>query len=99
MSWILAMIAGVGKVVSTHKLLVVLLLASGGANFFYTSKDSWAWYNERNAAKYMSRLGVGPSTSMTRSVYLRDIAEAFANPNETSIELALPTDGNSENRW
>jgi hypothetical protein len=99
MSWILAMIAGVGKVVSAHKLLVVMLLASGGANFFYTSKDSWAWYNERNAAKYMSRLGVGPSTSMTRSVYLRDIAEAFANPNETSIELTLPTDGISENRW
>ncbi|KAG9200674.1 SNF1-interacting protein [Epicoccum nigrum] len=98
MSWILAMIAGVGKVVSAHKLLVVMLLASGGANFFYTSKDSWAWYNERNAAKYMSRLGVGPSTSMTRSVYLRDIAEAFANPNETSIELTLPTDGISENR-
>ncbi|KAF3002962.1 SNF1-interacting protein [Curvularia kusanoi] len=98
MSWVLAIIAGVGKVVSTHKLLVVLLLVSGGANFFYTSKDSWAWWNERNAARYMSRLGVGPSTSMTRSVYLRDIAEAFANPNETSIELALPTAGISENR-
>lgn len=99
MSWILAIFAGIGNVVSAHKLLVVLLLVSGGANFFYTSKDTWGWWNERNAARYMSRLGVGPSTSMTRSVYLRDIAEAFANPNDTSIQLALPTDGIIDNRW
>lgn len=99
MSWVLAIFAGIGNVVSAHKLLVALLLVSGGANFFYTSKDSWAWWNERNAASYMSRLGVGPSTSMTRLVYLRDIAEAFANPNDTNIELALPTAGISDNRW
>lgn len=99
MSWILTIIAGIGNVVSAHKLLVVLLLVSGGTNMFYTSKDSWAWWNERNAAKYMSRLGVGPSTSMTRSVYLKDIAEAFANHNDTSIELALPTDSMQDNRW
>lgn len=99
MSWILAIFAGVGKLVSAHKLLVALLLVSGGANFFYTTKDSWAWWTERNAASYMSRLGVKPSISMTRSVYLRDIAEAFANPNETSLDLALPTDSISDNKW
>jgi hypothetical protein len=99
MSWVLAIFAGIGNVVSAHKLLVALLLVSGGANFFYTSKDSWSWWSERNAAIYMSRLGVGPSTSMTRSVYLRDIAEAFANPNDTGIELALPTGSIADNKW
>ncbi|KAH6642767.1 hypothetical protein C7974DRAFT_351668 [Boeremia exigua] len=98
MSWVLATFTGIGNVVSAHKLLVVLLLASGGANFFLTSKDSWSWWSERNAARYMSRLGVGPSTSMSRSVYLRDIAQAFANSNDTSIELALPTDSIVDNR-
>ncbi|KAJ4340329.1 SNF1-interacting protein [Didymella glomerata] len=98
MSWVLAIFAGIGNVVSAHKLLVALLLVSGGANFFYTSKDSWSWWSERNAAIYMSRLGVGPSTSMTRSVYLRDIAEAFANPNDTGIELALPTGSIADNK-
>ena len=53
MSWVLAIFDGIGNVVSAHKLLVALLLVSGGANFFYTSKDSWAWWNERNAASYM----------------------------------------------
>lgn len=99
MSWVLAIFAGIGNVVSAHKLLVVLLLVSGGANMFYTSKDSWTWWNERNAASYMSRLGVGPSTSLTRAVYIRDIAEAFANSNDTSIALALPTDSILDNRW
>jgi hypothetical protein len=98
MSWILAVFAGLGKVVSTHKLLVMLLLASGGANMFYTSKDSWTWWNERNAANYMARLGVGPSTSMSRSIYLRDIEEEFLNPNITHIELANPL-GSASNKW
>ncbi|KAI1543827.1 hypothetical protein PtrCC142_003875 [Pyrenophora tritici-repentis] len=89
MSWILAIVAGLGKVISAHSLLFGLLLVSGGANFFYTSRDSWSWWNERNAANYLSRLGVGPSTTMTRSIYIRDIEESFLNTN-TSIGLSVP---------
>jgi hypothetical protein len=98
MSWILAVFAGLGKVISAHKLLVILLIASGGANFFYTSRDSWQWWHERNAAKFMSRLGVGPSTVMSRSVYIRDLEESFAHANETSIVLHLPADA-ATNKW
>ncbi|KAL1601476.1 SNF1-interacting protein [Paraconiothyrium brasiliense] len=94
MSWILAVFAGLGKVVSAHKLLVILLLVSGGANFFHTSRDSWQWWNERNAANFMSRLGVGPTTVMSRSVYLRDLEESFAT-NETAMALQLPADAAS----
>lgn len=98
MSWILAAIAGLGKVVSAHKLLVVLLIISGGANFLHTSRDSWQWWHERNAANYMSRLGVGPSTVMSRSVYLRDLEESFASSNDTDITIHLPADA-SANKW
>lgn len=98
MSWILAVFAGLGKVISAHKLLVILLIISGGANFFYTSRDSWQWWHERNAAKFMSRLGVGPSTVMSRSVYIRDLEESFAHANETSIVLHLPADA-ATNKW
>jgi hypothetical protein len=99
MSWILAVFAGLGNVLSAHKLLVVLLVLSGGANFFYTSKEGWASWNERAAAKYMSRLGVRPSISMTRSIYLSDIEQSFLNPNETSIEVSVPPGSNANNRW
>ncbi|KAF1829557.1 hypothetical protein BDW02DRAFT_573843 [Decorospora gaudefroyi] len=98
MSWILAIVAGLGKVISAHTLLFGLLLLSGGANFFYTSRDSWAWWNERSAARYMSRLGVRPPTAMTRSIYIRDIEESFLNPNDTSLELSVPTGANTENK-
>lgn len=99
MSWILAIFAGLGNVVSTHKLLVGLLVLSGGANFIYTSKEGWASWNERSAVKYMSRLGVKPSISMTRSVYLADIEQSFLNPNETGIGLSVPLGSSADNKW
>lgn len=99
MSWILAAFASLGSIISTHKILITLLVLSGSANFFYTSKDTWAYWNERAAVKYMSRLGVGPSTSMTRSVYLSDIEQAFLNPNETGIELSIPLGNSIDNKW
>jgi hypothetical protein len=99
MSWILAAIAGLGKVISAHKLLVVLLVLSGSANFIYTSKEGWASWNERAAVRYMSRLGIGPSTSMTRAVYLSDIEASFLNPNETSLELSVPLTHSIDNKW
>ncbi|KAH7117576.1 hypothetical protein B0J11DRAFT_467941 [Dendryphion nanum] len=86
MSWIIAAITSLGNVISAHKFLVILLLFSGGANFFYTSRDSWTWWEERNAARFMSRLGIGPSTTMVRSVYLRDLEDTFIiDGNNTAI--------------
>ncbi|ORY15388.1 hypothetical protein BCR34DRAFT_558741 [Clohesyomyces aquaticus] len=93
MSWILAVFTGVGNVVSAHKLLVVLLLLSGATNFFYSSRDSWQWWNERNAGKFMARLGVGPSTTMTRSVYLKDLEDGFVNLNDTLVAFPSSLEG------
>jgi len=58
--WIGAAFSGLGKVVSAHKLLIGLLLLSAAANMFYTGKESWGWWEEQRAVKYMGRLGVGP---------------------------------------
>jgi hypothetical protein len=98
MSWILAIFTGLGKLVSAHQLLVLMLLLSAGTNFFYTSKESWGWWNERSAAKYMARLGVGPSPSMTRSIYIRDLEDSFLRVNDTLIALPSAIDIDN-NRW
>lgn len=98
MSWILAAGAALGKVVSTHRLLVALLVVSFGANFFYTSRASWLWWNERNAANFMARLGVGPSHTMTRSIYLRDLEETFVDVNSTTLDSLFSATGDS-NKW
>jgi hypothetical protein len=99
MSWIIAVISGLGNVISANKLLVMLLVLSGSANFIYTSKNTWGWWNERTAANYMSRLGVRPSISMTRSVYLSDIEHSFLNVNDTGIELSVPLGSSADNKW
>lgn len=99
MSWVLAAFAGLGNVVSAHTFLVGLLLVSGGANFFYSSRDSWSWWNERNAASFMSRLGVGPSPIMTRSIYLRDLEESFLDLNDTVIPQPSPMNMGADNKW
>ncbi|KAF2006116.1 hypothetical protein P154DRAFT_481794 [Amniculicola lignicola CBS 123094] len=98
MSWVLAAITGVASIVSAHKLLILLLLLNIGGNVFYTSRDSWSWYNERNAAKFMARLGVGPSTTMTRSIYLRDLEDAFLNTNDTDVTLSFIPPMEEENK-
>jgi len=96
MSWIIAAIAGLGNVISANKLLVMLLVLSGSANFIYTSKNTWGWWNERNAANYMSRIGVRPSISMTRSIYLSDIEQSFLNVNDTGVESLSSS---VDNKW
>ena len=98
MSWIIAVFTGLGNVVSAHQFLVLMLILSAGTNFFYTSKESWQWWNERSAAKYMAHLGVGPSPSMTRSIYIRDLEDSFVNINDTLIPLPLSMDAGS-NKW
>ncbi|KAF2464588.1 uncharacterized protein BDR25DRAFT_95764 [Lindgomyces ingoldianus] len=81
MSWILAVIASVGNFVSAHKLLMVLLMMSSGANFWYGGRDGWDWWNERNAGRFMKGLGVGPSTTMARAVWLKDLEVGFVGGN------------------
>jgi hypothetical protein len=98
MSWVLAVFTGLGNVISANQFLVLLLVLSAGTNLFYTSKESWQWWNERSAAKFMARLGVGPSTSLTRSIYIRDLEESFLNINDTIIPLSSSVDANT-NKW
>ncbi|KAF2199975.1 hypothetical protein GQ43DRAFT_397459 [Delitschia confertaspora ATCC 74209] len=86
-SWIMAVLGCTARLFSAHKLLICLLLISGGLNFFYSSRDSYQWWNERNAVKFMSRLGVKPSSSMSRAIYLKDVEERFLKVNNTIIEL------------
>ncbi|KAL6702416.1 SNF1-interacting protein [Coniothyrium glycines] len=98
MSWVLAALTGMGQVVSAHTLLITLLLMSGGANVFLTSKDGWTWWREKNAANFVSRLGIGPSLALSRAVYMRDIEESFLKSNNNSIDLSMPLVPSTDNR-
>lgn len=58
---------------SAHGVLIALLVLSGLFNGFYTSRDSWDWWQERSARSFMARLGIRPDAVMGKAVYVRDL--------------------------
>ena len=77
------------KTCSANSVILGLLLVSIICNTWYTSRTGLEWYSERNAAKFMSRLGVGPNTIMSKAVPVSDLDEVL------SSHGVLPDPGNS----
>ena len=92
MMWTFAGIRSIWKISSAHGILLTALLLSVLVNAFFTSKDTSGWWAERNAAKFMNRIGVGPNPIMSKTVYVKDLDDALS---------ALPTEilGQSGSRW
>ncbi|KAJ5477394.1 hypothetical protein N7539_007538 [Penicillium diatomitis] len=76
------------KTLSTHKVILILLVVSALLNGLYTSKYSREWWRERNTRNLMAKIGIQPNMVMTKAIYLRDIDEAVAN------STIWPHDGN-----
>ena len=77
------------KTFSANSVVLGLLLVSVLYNTWYTSRTGIEWYAERNAAKFMGRLGVGPNTMMSKAVHVSDLDELL------SSHGILPNPGNS----
>jgi hypothetical protein len=92
MMWAFAALSSIWKIASAHSIILLVLLISLLANAVSTSKDTSGWWAERNAAKFMSRIGVGPNPMMSKAIYLKDLDDALT---------ALPTEilGQSGSRW
>jgi hypothetical protein len=92
MMWTFAVLRSIWKVSSAHSILLTAFFLSVLANAFFTSKDTSGWWAERNAAKFMERIGVGPNPMMSKAVYVKDLDDALT---------ALPTEllGQSGSRW
>ncbi|KAF4636436.1 hypothetical protein G7Y89_g1643 [Cudoniella acicularis] len=83
MMWTFAAVRSIWKVASAHSVIIIALLMSVLANAFFTSRDTSDWWAERNAAKFMTRIGVGPNPMMSKAIYLKDLDDALTS---------LPTD-------
>ena len=92
MMWSFAVLRSIWKISNAHSILLIALIASLLANAVFTSKDTSGWWAERNAAKFMNRIGVGPNPMMSKAIYLKDLDDALT---------ALPTEllGQSGSRW
>ncbi|QIW95513.1 hypothetical protein AMS68_001031 [Peltaster fructicola] len=69
---------GIIGVCNAHSLLVILLMVSALYNSWIGYRDTLGWYHERNAGKYMSRLGITPALTMGKAVYIADIDTMIA---------------------
>lgn len=92
MMWTFAVFRTIWKIFNAHTIILIALLASMLANGFFTSKDTSGWWAERNAAKFMGRIGVGPNPMMSKAIYIKDLNDALT---------ALPAEllGQPESRW
>lgn len=79
MAWTLALIKWTWKTSSANSIILSLLAFSVLTNLFYSSRDTSEWWHERNAGKFMTRVGVGPNLIMSKAVYLKDINEVVSN--------------------
>ncbi|KAK0621352.1 PH domain-containing protein [Bombardia bombarda] len=76
MMWAFAAVRRLFKIVTANRLILVLLALSAAYNVIVVSQSSSAWWAERRAAKYMSRIGVGPNLVMSKAIYIADLEEA-----------------------
>lgn len=85
MMWAFAALRSIWKVASAHRLLLLCLLLSILTNAYITSRNTSVWWAERNAARFMSRIGVGPNTMMSKAIYLKDLEDGISS---ISVDLS-----------
>lgn len=76
---VLAFVQWTWKTANANKVILLLLLSSVFINGFYSSRDTYDWWQERNTGNFMARLGVHPDHVMSKAIYMKDIDEAVAN--------------------
>jgi hypothetical protein len=91
MMWTFAALRSIWKVSSAHSIILTALLLSVLTNAFFTSRDTSEWWSERNAAKFMTRIGVGPNPMMSKAIYLKDLDDVL-----TSVPTDLVERGGSK---
>lgn len=74
--WTFAGIRKIFSVVTAHRMILAVLAVSVLTNLVFTGREGSSWWTERSATKYMSRMGVGPNTMMSKAIYIADLDDA-----------------------
>ena len=82
MTWILAVLKWLWKTFDANSILLGILALSICTNVLFSSWNTSQWWRERNAGRYMARLGVGPDPVMSHALYIQDLDAAANNAEE-----------------
>jgi hypothetical protein len=72
---IVSLITWFYKTCTAHTLILTVLGFSILFNTFHSYRDTYSWWHERNAGKFMARIGVTPNTVMSKAVHFQDLQE------------------------
>lgn len=79
LTWTFAAVGKLFEVLTAHRMILAALALSLLTNVIFTGREGSTWWVERRATKFMSRIGVGPNTVMSKAVYITDLDEAALN--------------------
>jgi hypothetical protein len=86
-------------VINFHKIILLILLFSGLVNLFLFGRSTVGYWQQRQADKFMHRIGVTENKSIIRMVSLKDIDELVTNGlsgvNGSNAGLWFTPSGNS----
>ena len=88
--WFAALLRWVWRTFNAHTVLLAILAISVLTNVIFSSKDTSAWWRERKAGTFMTRLGIGPNLMMSKAVYVQDLENPIIGNN-----LAFDERGNT----
>lgn len=88
---IIEVITALSKSFGAHGFLLTLLAISGTIHLLASTAFVQSWYTDHNATSYMSRLGVTPTTTMAKAIYLHDITEITQPSSIAEISAANET--------
>ena len=71
------------KTIDANSVLLAVLAMSVLVNVIFSSRNTSGWWRERNAGKFMARLGIGPDLIMSKAIYLHELREF------TALDLSL----------
>lgn len=86
-----AIVRWVWKTMNANMVIFTILGASVLANAIFSSNVTAQWWNDRQAGNYLAKLGMGSDQMMSKTIYLRDINDAWS-PHLRTVE-------SSENTW
>lgn len=88
---ILRVVRWIWNTFSASSILLVILGVSVLLNVIVTSSGTSEWWRERKARKFMTKLGIGPGLTMSKSIYINDLEEATV--------LDVGSFGSPGNQW
>ncbi|KAF2665034.1 transcription factor SipA3 [Microthyrium microscopicum] len=89
LGWIIQLVKWGFETITANRVLFLILIGSITTNMFYSSRDTWTWWQERKAGQYMSRLGVRPNAAMTRSIWIKDLDQVISMTQVDGVNITV----------